>query len=107
MGYLVNATLRAEQDLAAIFVAINAEYSDTAFRWFNGLDRVILTLEENPERCPVTPGDANLRHLLHGKKPHIYRVIYRILHKRSEVEILHIRHRARRPFEPNDLIAQE
>jgi toxin ParE1/3/4 len=103
MAYLVNVSLRAEEDLAGIYAAINADSSDSAFRWFQGLERAILTLEENPERCPVTPEDANLRHLLHGKKPHVYRVIYRLVHKTNEVDVLHIRHRARQAFSADDL----
>jgi len=32
--------------------------------------------------------------LLYGHKPHIYRVIYRILERPKHVEVLHIRHGA-------------
>jgi toxin ParE1/3/4 len=102
MAYLVNVTPRARRDLEALYLAINAGYSDAAFRWFNGLERTLLTLEENPERCPVTPEDANLRHLLYGKKPHTYRVIYRLA-RRCEVDVLHVRHWARNTFQPGDL----
>jgi plasmid stabilization system protein ParE len=103
MAYLVRITRRAELDLDAIYAAINAEYSATAFRWFNRLERALLTLEQMPARCPVTPEDAHLRHLLYGKKPHIYRVIYRVMENREEVEILHIRHGARQAFQADDL----
>jgi toxin ParE1/3/4 len=104
MAYLVNVTPRAKRDLDAIYAAINAEFSDTAFRWFNGLERAILTLEEGPERCPPTPEDGRLRHLLYGKKPHVYRVIYSLGQKSGAVDILHIRHGARQAFMSEDLI---
>jgi plasmid stabilization system protein ParE len=41
--------------------------------------------------------------LLYGKKPHIYRVIYRIAERLKEVEILHIRHGAMDRFKPKEL----
>jgi toxin ParE1/3/4 len=104
MAYLVKVMPRAERDLNAIYVAINAEHSDAAFRWFNGLERALLTLEDFPTRCPVTAEDAQLRHLLFGTRPHVYRVIYRILERSHEVDILHVRHGARQVFKATDLI---
>src|SRR5437016_5735829 len=70
MAYLVKISLRAESDLETIYSAINAEFSDAAFRWFNGLELALFTLEESPARCPITPEDRQLRNLLYGKKPH-------------------------------------
>jgi len=104
MAYLVRIMPRAERDLDAIYQGINAQYSDAAFRWFNGLERALFTLEESPARCPITREDARLRHLLYGKKPHVYRVIYCFDEKNKEVEILHIRHGARQAFRTEDLI---
>jgi toxin ParE1/3/4 len=103
MAYLVKIAPRAQRDLDAIYAAINAESSDAAFRWFNGLERALFTLEEIAARCPVTPEDHDLRHLLDGKKPHVYRVIYRLVETHKEVEILHIRHGARQAFKPDDV----
>lgn len=95
MPYLVNLTVRAERDLALVFDAINAEHSAAALNWYWGLKEAILSLEEQPNRCPETPENARLRHLLYGKKPHIYRVIFRVTEKSKEVDVLHIRHGAR------------
>lgn len=103
MAYLVRILQRAERDFAYIYESINAEQSDAAFRWFRGLERSLFTLEENPRRCPVTPESKSLRHLLYGNKPHVYRVIYRIVERRKEVEILHIRHGAMDKFDPGEL----
>ena len=44
-----------------------------------------------------------LRHLLYGKKPHIYRVIYEVDEQRKTVWLLHIRHGARRKLKASDL----
>ena len=63
--------------------------------------------ERRPNRCPVAPETRklkrNLRHLLYGKKPHVYRVIYEIEEQRQTVWVLTIRHGARRKVWPLDL----
>jgi len=53
-----------------------------------GLRDSILRLEHQPNRCPVTPESKNLRHLLHGSKPDIYRVIYRVSEKQKRVVVV-------------------
>jgi plasmid stabilization system protein ParE len=45
-----------------------------------------------PDPAISPPG---VRHLLYGHRPHIYRVIYRVLEKQKEVDVLHVRHGAR------------
>jgi plasmid stabilization system protein ParE len=98
----LTSTARAERDLASIYLQINlqinAENSDAALKRYRGFKQAILSLEEQPSRCPVTPESDRFRHLLYGNKPHIYRAIYRALEKQSRVEVLHIRHGARRRF---------
>jgi toxin ParE1/3/4 len=103
MAYLVNITSRAERDLARLYEEINAEHSDAALKRYRGLKDAILSLEERPNRCPVTPEKNQFRHLLHGHKPHVYRVIYRVLERQKHVEVLHIRHAARRRLKASDL----
>jgi plasmid stabilization system protein ParE len=97
MAYLVNLTARAQRDLAHLYHEINAEHSDAALKWYRGLKEAILSLEEQPNRCPLTPESDRFRHLLYGNKPDIYRVIYRVLDRQKHVEVLYIRHGARRP----------
>jgi len=103
MAYLVNLTVRAQRDLALLYLQINAEDSDAALQWYAGLKEAILNLEEQPSRCPVAPESDKFRHLLYGQKPHIYRAIYRVLEKQRRVEVLHIRHGARRRFKIADV----
>jgi toxin ParE1/3/4 len=98
MAYLVKVTARAERDLAGIYEEINAECSDAALKWYRAFKEAILSLEHHPNRCPLTPESDKFRHLLYGNKPHIYRAIYRVIEARKEVEVLHIRHGARRRF---------
>lgn len=103
MAYLVRVTARAERDLVLIFSAINAEHSDAAVQWYWGLKKAILSLEEKPNRCPKTPENSELRHLLYGHSPHVYRVIYRVVEKSKQVDVLHIRHGARRRFKRSEV----
>jgi plasmid stabilization system protein ParE len=103
MAYLVSIAARAERDLARLYEEIHAEYSGAALKWYRGLKDAILSLEEQPNRCPVTPEKRQFRHLLYGHKPHVYRVIYRVLERQKRVEVLHIRHGARRRLKASDL----
>ena len=96
MAYLVKFMPRAERDMVGIFLAKDVEHSDAARNWYFGLQDAIFTLEEQPTRCPETPENNKLRQLLYGSKPHVYRIIYRILEKQKIVEVLHIRHGARK-----------
>lgn len=99
MTYRVELTRRASRDLEYLYQYIHAESSPTAARWYNGLERAIRTLECFPRRCPSAPEALKarrpLRHLLYGRKPYVYRVIYEIAESYKTVHILTIRHGAR------------
>ncbi len=101
--FLVKITPRAERDIAHLFQTINAEHSAAALDWYFGLRQAILQLRSHPNRCLITQKKGRLRHLLYGHKPHVYRVIFRIIEKQSCVEVLHIRHGARKPLTLADL----
>jgi toxin ParE1/3/4 len=103
MAYLVRIAARAESDLASLYEEISAPDSAAARQWYRGLKQAILCLADRPKRCPATPENKRLRHLLYGKKPHLYRVIYRVDDRRRRVDVLHIRHGARRRFRPSGL----
>lgn len=103
MAYRVKLAPRAQRDLAGIYAAIGAVSSGAARNWYLGLRDGILSLRETPYRCPVTREDPDLRHLLYGHKRHVYRVIYRILERPKQVDVLHIRHGARDEFDPKEL----
>jgi toxin ParE1/3/4 len=98
MTYRVELTARAGRNLNRIFRHINAESSPQASAWFNELEAAILSLDEHPERSSATPENPALRHLLFGKKPNVYRVIFSIDERARVVWVLHIRHGARRPL---------
>jgi plasmid stabilization system protein ParE len=96
MAYRVRFSARAERDFANLYQQIDAEHSDAALEWYRGFQDAILSLEEHPKRCPKTPEDPRLRHLLYGSLPRVYRVIYRVQERQRRVDVLHIRHGARR-----------
>jgi toxin ParE1/3/4 len=100
MAYRVELTARAARDLRRIYVQIDAANSERARDWFNRLEAAIFSLDEHPARSPVTPEDANLRHLLYGGRGHVYRVIYAIDQQNRTVTILHIRHGSRQAWSP-------
>lgn len=103
MAYHVKLMPRAMRDLRALFEDIHASESGAAFRWYQGLERAILSLEETPNRCPAAPESRTLRHLLYGRKHNVYRVIYRVLEDKKRVDVLHVRHGARRKATRRDL----
>jgi plasmid stabilization system protein ParE len=103
MAYLVNITFRAERDFVSLYHEIHAGESDAARQWYRGLKEAVLSLEEHPNRGPATPEKRQLRHLLYGNKRHIYRVIYRVMEKQKRVDILHVRHGARKMLRSSDL----
>lgn len=104
MAYAVNTTPRAERDLAQLYRQIDVEHSEAAREWYLGIKEAILSLERHPNRCPLTRKKDNLRHLLYGRKPHVYRVIYRVVENKLQVDVLHIRHGARQKLKPSDLM---
>ena len=103
MIYRVELTERAARDLDALYVEKRASESPAAARWYNRLEEAVYALQSHPGRCPAAPeaGESRrpLRHLLYGKKPHVYRVLYEIDERRQLVTVLAIRHGAREPAE--------
>ncbi len=96
MKYLVELTSRALRDIEAIYNYVEGDDSQHAFAWFNRLAKTIYSLERFPGRGLVIPENKKLRHLLFGKKPHIYRIIYAVDKRHHVVNLLHIRHGVRR-----------
>ena len=98
MRYRVELTARAARDLRRLYRTINVQESRQAAIGFNGMEAAILSLDQRPDRSVATPEDRALRHLLYGKKPHVYRIIYAVDAPNSVVRVLHIRHGARDAF---------
>ena len=111
MTYLVELAARAARDLEILYVEKNAGDSQAATRWYNGLEEAVYTLQTSPHRCPTAPEarrmKRNLRHMLYGKKPHVYRVIFEVDERRRAVRVLTIRHGARQRIKVSDLSDSE
>lgn len=107
MVYQVELTNRAARDLGLLYEEKHAAESSGAARWLNGLEQALDSLADHPRRCPLAPESKNLkrqlRNLLYGNRPHIYRIIYEIDDRRRIVWVLHIRHGARRQSKAPDL----
>ena len=104
MAYRVKLMPRAQRDLAGIYDWIGARSSDPARTWYSGLKDSIRSLRNIPYRCPVTPEDDGLGHLLFGHKPHVYRVIYRVVEEMKQVEVLQNPPRSKGRIRPGGLL---
>ena len=101
MAFRVEYTLRAEADLFEILDWLITEHAGEAgLRWFEGLEEAISSLGEMPLRCGLAPENDELpfevRHLLYGRKPDVYRVVFRVTGE--TVYILQIWHGRRQQF---------
>ncbi len=98
MTYEVRLAPQALRDLRSIYRFVEADTSRAAKEWFRGLESAIFSLEQIPSRCPPAPERPNLRHLLYGNKPHIYRILFTIDEASATVNVAQIRHGARKPL---------
>lgn len=101
MAFRVEITEEAERDGHTILDWLISEHAgETGLRWFEGLEKAIASLATLPARCPLAPENAEfpfeVRHLLYGRKPHVYRILFTI--DGETVFVLHIRHGRRKPI---------
>lgn len=97
MPFRVKITPRAQRDADEIYRWVIAEAPFQGAFWFNGLMDIIHSLVDHPRRCPLAEGfppAKEIRQLLYGRRP--YLLFFRI--KGDEVQILHIRRGARKPW---------
>ena len=105
MAFRVKFLPRAKHDLETIYRRVTEEAPLQGAAWFNGFECSINSLHRLPERCPVaarlsTQSDI-VRRLHYGRYPHVYTVYYHLVGQ--TVEIMHIRHGARREPRRRDL----
>jgi toxin ParE1/3/4 len=107
MTYIVEFAARAARDLEILYMEKNAAESQSAAGWYNVLEQAVDALALFPHRYPYAPetrrAKRKLRHLLYGKKPQVYRVIYEVEERRQTVWALTIRHGARRKLKLSTL----
>jgi mRNA-degrading endonuclease RelE of RelBE toxin-antitoxin system len=78
--------------MEAIYEFIEADASERAFAWFDDLAQAIYSLERFSERGAAVPESKKLHHLLFGRKPSTYRIMYAADKCNRVVNVLHIRH---------------
>lgn len=101
MTFRVEITASAEHDLDLILEwLLSQKAGETGLRWFVAMEEAIASLAEFPERCPIAPEGSlfplEVRQLLYGKSPHVYRILFTVAGK--TVYVLHIRHGRRLPL---------
>ncbi|MGA2020007.1 MAG: type II toxin-antitoxin system RelE/ParE family toxin [Candidatus Sulfotelmatobacter sp.] len=101
MAFRVKTTAQAESDASAILDWLLSQHAGEAgIRWFLALDEAIASLSTFPERCSLAPETARfpfeVRQLLYGRKPNVYRILFTI--EGDAVNVLHIRHGRRKPI---------
>jgi plasmid stabilization system protein ParE len=107
MAYRVEIARNAEAELEELYLLVVARAPQQGARWFNGLERAVLSLGQHPKRCPVAPEgidpDEPVRVLSYGRKPHVYRVFFTLDENAQLVHVVHVRRAARRPSVPDEL----
>jgi toxin ParE1/3/4 len=92
-------------DEAYRYAAQNAP--ETAIKWFNRFYEALQTLCKNPTRCMSAAeerkSNRELRQLLYGNRPNIFRAVYAIDEEASIVWILRIRRAQRRSLSLEEL----
>lgn len=76
-----------------------------ADRWVDGILRAIRTLDQLPQRFPLSPESEwygnNLRELYYGKRRNTYRIMFKI--EGNVVYVLRIRHGRQDYLNPSEL----
>ena len=107
MDYKVIVMPQAESDMEEAYQYIAQRAPDRVQSWFAQLQAEIIQLSNLPARCPTAPEShklgVELRQSVFGKRSGAYRIIFRIDEKAHEVQILSVRHSARKPIEAQDL----
>jgi plasmid stabilization system protein ParE len=107
MAYRVDVSKNAEAELEELYLWVVSRVPQQGTKWFNGLGRAVLSLDQHPKCCPVAPESIDPNHpvrvLSYGRRPHIYRVFFTVDDERNVVRVVHIRRGARRGPSPDEL----
>jgi plasmid stabilization system protein ParE len=101
MTFRVEIAAEAERDAEEILAWLLKQHAGEAgIRWYRALEDAIASLATFPARCPLAPEDRRfpfeVRQLLYGRKPHIYRILFTV--QGDTVHVIHIRHGRRLPL---------
>jgi toxin ParE1/3/4 len=94
MAYRVDVSKNAETELEELYLWVVGRAPQQGAQWFNGLERVILALDQHPERYPVASEsvdpDHPVRVLSYGRRPHVYRIFFSVDHTAKIVRMVHV-----------------
>jgi len=98
MKYRIEISAEAKAEVRESYLWIFRDSPASAARWRKGILDAIRTLSELPQRCEIAPESRSfhqeIRQLLYGKRPGVYRILFTVEHK--VIYVLHVRHGARR-----------
>ena len=89
---LVRLATDAENDLAALYAYVQAEFSPAGAAWYRGLVQTIDSLETLPERGMRLRQRPHLRRIVYGKGANRYVIVYSIERKKQVVLVTNILH---------------
>ena len=83
MAFRIEVSGEFEREAESILEWLISEGAgDTGRRWFMALRHAVEGLANSPTRCPLAPENASspfdVRQLLYGRKPHVYRILFTI-----------------------------
>ena len=107
MAYRVEIARNAEAELEELYLWVVARAPQQGARWFNGLERAVLSLDQYAKRCPVAHESIDPNQpvpvLSYGRKPHVYRVFFTVDDTARLVRVVHIRRGRRKAPLPDEL----
>jgi len=110
MAYRVEIARNAEAELEELYLWLVTRAPQQGARWFNGLERAVLSLDQHPKRCPVAlesiDPEQPVRVLSYGRKPYAYRIFFTVDDDARLVHVVHVRRGARRPPLADELKAE-
>jgi toxin ParE1/3/4 len=107
MAFRVEIAKSAELQLEELYLWVVGRAPTQGAAWFNRLEKTILSLDLNPERCPIAAEtfdpDQPVRVLNFGRSPHVYRVFFTVDDSVDVVRVVHIRRGTRQRPTPSEL----
>jgi plasmid stabilization system protein ParE len=107
MAYRILIQRRAERDIEEAFLYIEERQPAEANRWYKRLRTRIESLSAKPLRCGSAPEalllGVEIRQLVIGKRSGKYRVIFAVDEGSQTVDVLTVRHGARKPLHRDDI----
>jgi len=104
MKYHIEVSSVAEEEIKEVCRWISRDSPTHAAKWRHRLYETIRSLAQHPARCGMALEDADfkqeIRELLYGKRRGVYRILFTI--ENDVVTILHVRHGARQPLNPDN-----